>query len=57
MVVVLWPQPYAGPIVQPETAFLRLFHGYFQPLTPPQAFNALVIDLPTASLSNAAIRR
>jgi hypothetical protein len=27
-------------------SFLRLFHWHFQPLTPPQAFNALVIDLP-----------
>jgi hypothetical protein len=27
-----------------------LLHGHFQPLTPPQALNALVIDLP-ASIS------
>jgi len=46
VVTVLWPQPYAGSVVQPETSFLRLFHWHFQPLTPPQAFNALVIDLP-----------
>ena len=37
---------YAGPVVQPEAAFLRLFHWDFQPLTPPQTFNALVINLP-----------
>ena len=28
-------------------AFLWLFHWDFQPLTPPQAFNTFVIDLPT----------
>ena len=26
--------------------FFRLFHWHSQPLTPPQALNALVIDLP-----------
>jgi hypothetical protein len=46
VVTVLWPQPYAGSVVQPEMSFLRLFHWHFQPLTPPQAFNSLVIDLP-----------
>jgi len=46
VVTVLWPQPYAGSVVQPEAAFLRLFHWDFQPLTPPQTFNALVINLP-----------
>jgi hypothetical protein len=46
MVAALWPQPYAGSVVQPETPLLRLCHWYFKPLSPPQAFNALVIDLP-----------
>ena len=47
MVAVFWPQPYAGPVFQPEPSLLGLFHGYFQPLTPPQALNALIIDQPT----------
>ena len=46
MIAVLWPQPQAGSVIQPESPFLGLFHRYFQPLTSPQAFNALVIDLP-----------
>jgi hypothetical protein len=46
MIAVLWPQPQAGSVIQPEPPFLGLFHRYFQPLTSPQAFNALVSDLP-----------
>ena len=46
MIAVLWPQPHTGSVIQPEPPFLRLFHRYFQPLTSPQAFNALVIYLP-----------
>ena len=57
MVAVLWPQPYAGSVRSTRDALSSLFHWYFQPLSPPQAFNALVIDLQPASLSKAAIRR
>jgi len=47
MVAEFRPQPYAGPVIQPETSPFWLFHGHFQPLTSPQALNALVIDQPT----------
>jgi hypothetical protein len=33
-------------MVHPEPSFLRLFHGHFQPLTPPQTFDTFVIHLP-----------
>jgi hypothetical protein len=33
-------------VIQPEPAFLGLFHWYFQPLSSPQPFDALVIHMP-----------
>ena len=47
MVTVCRPQSYAGAVIQPEPSLLWLFHRHFQPLTSPQALNALVIDQPT----------
>ena len=47
MVAVFRPQPYAGPVIQPQPSLFWLFHWHFQPLTSPQALNALVIDQPT----------
>ncbi len=46
MVAVLRPQPDARSVVQPEPALLRLFCRYFQPLSPPQSLDTLVVDLP-----------
>jgi hypothetical protein len=48
MAAVFRPQPYAGPIIQLQSSLLKLFHGHYQPLTSPQALNALVIDQPTS---------
>ena len=39
-------QPDARPIIEPQTAFLGLLWRDLQPLTLPQAFDPLVIDLP-----------
>ena len=46
MVTVCGYQTKARSVIQPQTAFLRLFTGNLQPLTPPQSLNPLVIDLP-----------
>jgi hypothetical protein len=34
--------------MQPEPAFLRLFHWHFKPLTSPKPFDTFVIYLPTS---------
>jgi hypothetical protein len=47
MIAVFRPQPYAGPVIQPQPSPFWLLHWHFQPLTSPQALNALVIDQPT----------
>ena len=46
MIAILGAQPDARPIIEPEPPFLRLFHGHFKPLTPPQTFHTFVIHLP-----------
>ena len=48
LVTVCGPQAKARSVIQPQTAFLRLFTGNLQPLTSPQTLNPLVIDLPVA---------
>jgi hypothetical protein len=48
MVRALRPQPDAGPIIQPKSAFLGLLLRDFQPFLPPYPFNALVICMPAA---------
>ena len=47
MIAVSRTQPDARSIVQPKSPLLRLFHWHFQPLSPPQSLNALVVNLPT----------
>ena len=43
----LWSEPNARSVVQPQPTALRLFLWNLQPLTAPQLFHALIIDLPT----------
>ncbi|AHD03247.1 hypothetical protein METH_17470 [Leisingera methylohalidivorans DSM 14336] len=47
MVAIPGLQTDARSIVQPEPPLLWLFHWHFKPLTPPQAFHAFVIHLPS----------
>jgi hypothetical protein len=47
VVPILRLQTNARTVVQPEPSFLRLFHWYFEPLMSPQAFDTLVVDLPS----------
>lgn len=49
MVFVLWPQPHARPIVQPEALSLRLFARDLQPLAPPYPGNPFVVHMPALS--------
>jgi hypothetical protein len=46
MILVFWPQPHAASIIQPQPPAFGLAFGYFEPLTPPDAFDAFVIDSP-----------
>jgi len=47
MVPALGFEANARTVVQPQPAPFGLFAEYFQPLTPPQPLNLLMIDLPT----------
>ncbi len=47
MVAIFGPETNARAIVEPKPAFLRLFHGHFEPLTSPQALDTLVVHQPT----------
>jgi hypothetical protein len=47
MVRVLWAEPQAGAIVQPQSGAFRLFSGHFQAFFPPYPFNPLVVHSPT----------
>lgn len=46
MAFVRRPQPHARAVIQPETAAFWLFHRYFQPLSPPDAVNPLLVHIP-----------
>jgi hypothetical protein len=46
MAFVRRPQPHARAVIQPETAAFWLFHRYFQPLSPPDAVNPLLVHKP-----------
>ena len=58
MVRALRPQPDAGTIIQPKSAFLGLLLRDLKPFLPPDPLNALVIYMPAAVVqqpSNHAI--
>jgi hypothetical protein len=65
MVRVQSPAPDTRSIIQPESSPSGLFGGHFKSLFSPDAFNTLVVDLPTfdiqkssdASVAIAAILR
>ena len=42
----LRPETHARPVVEPETAPLRLLHWYFQPFPAPDPIDALDVDPP-----------
>ena len=46
MALVRWPKSYARTVIQPEAPTFRLFHWHFQPLTPPDAIDALLVHMP-----------
>jgi hypothetical protein len=46
MVAMFRSEPDARSICEPKTAVFRLFVGYLQPLTPPDAFHPLVVQKP-----------
>ena len=52
MVGVFRPETDARTVAQPEPPAFALFAGDFQPLTPPDAFNPLVIDRPARRLQH-----
>ena len=47
MVGIHCPQSNTRAIVEPEPSFLGLLHRHLEPLTPPQAFNTLVVHPPS----------
>ena len=50
MVGPLGPETDARSVVQPQTPTFGLFAGDLQPLTPPDAFNPLMVDRPARRL-------
>ena len=46
MVAILWSQPDAGPVVEPQPPPRLLFPGYFKPLTAPDPLNTITPDMP-----------
>ena len=46
MALVRRSEPHARAVVQPETATFRLFHRHFQPLSPPDAIDPLLVHMP-----------
>jgi len=46
MPLVRRAKPHARAVIQPETAAFRLFHWHFQPFTPPDAIDALLVHMP-----------
>ena len=46
VVNVLWPKANTRSVNQPQPTALRLLYGNLQPLTAPQAFAPLVVQLP-----------
>jgi hypothetical protein len=46
------PETDARSVVEPEPPALTLFAGDLQPLTPPDAFNPLVVDRPARRLQH-----
>ena len=48
MIAAFRPQPNTRSVFQPEPPLLCLFHWHFQPLSPPQSLDALVVNLPTS---------
>ena len=52
MVGVFRPETDARSVVQPEPSAFALFAGDPQPLTPPDAFNPLVVDRPARRLQH-----
>ena len=53
MVRALRPQPDAGTIIQPKSAFLGLLLRDFKPFLPPNPFDALVIYMPAAVVQHS----
>ena len=46
VIALLWSQPDAGAVVEPEPASRLLLPGYFQPLTAPDALNPIPAHVP-----------
>src|SRR5262249_51166182 len=46
MIALLWPQPDARSVGQPEPAALGLLIRHLQPLALPDTFDPLVVDCP-----------
>ena len=46
MVPMIRPKPDTGTVIQPQSATLRLFRGYLQPLTLPDTHHPPVADIP-----------
>jgi len=44
---VLRSQTNTRPVIEPQPTSLRLLHGNLQPLTAPQAFDPLIVQLPS----------
>jgi hypothetical protein len=44
---ILWPKSNTRSIIQPEPPFFRMFHWHFEPFTPPQALDTLVVHPPS----------
>ena len=51
MIDVLRPETNARSVIEPEPASLRLFHGNLEPLTTPQTFDPLVVQLLPSCIS------
>ena len=52
MVPVLWTTAHTGTVIQPQATPFRLLLRYFQPLATPDAFHALVVNVPALKEEN-----
>lgn len=46
VVGIFRPQPHAGPVMEPEPAFLRLFERHLEPLPPPDPLHPFDVHRP-----------
>jgi hypothetical protein len=54
VVAVQWPETDTRPVIEPEPSALWLFLRNLQPLLAPDAFDSLMVDLPSVSVEQSS---